>query len=179
MTPLATPTDNSRCINSLLCAILLVASAVPLYAQEFVLERQVVGSAGYDVQTGNTIFQYTVGEAAVTTLMQATLLLTQGFQQPQVTVSHGIPQLPYLTDFIVFPNPAVSYTTIRFNLVAPGEVRFMLVNNAGQIVYSEDRHAAAGQLEYRIPLEQYASGLYYLVVSVDSSRKYTQKLIIQ
>ena len=112
-------------------------------------------------------------------LTQTTLLLTQGFQQPEVTVLHDIPQLPYLSDFIVFPNPAINYTTIRFNLFVPGNVRLMLVNNAGQIVYSADRDVAAGQLEYRIPLERYASGLYYLVLSVDSSRKYTEKLIIQ
>ncbi|WP_188505069.1 T9SS type A sorting domain-containing protein [Parapedobacter pyrenivorans] len=179
MTLLATPIDNCRGIIGLLCTILLGASATSLCAQEIVLERQVVGSTGYDRQTGNTIFQYTVGEAAVATLMQPTFLFTQGFQQPQVTVSSHIPQLPDLTDFIVFPNPAISYTTIRFTLVVPGSVRFILVNNAGQIVYSEDRDAAAGQLEYRIPLEQYASGLYYLVVSVNSSKKYTQKLIIQ
>lgn len=143
------------------------------------MERQVVGSTGYSMQVGSTIFQYTVGEAVVATLMQSPLLLTQGFQQPEVTVLHDMPQLPYLTDFIVFPNPASTYTTIRFNLFAPGNVRLMLVNNAGQIVYSEDRDVAAGQLEYRIPLERYASGLYYLVLSVDSSRKYTEKLIIQ
>ncbi|MEC3880793.1 T9SS type A sorting domain-containing protein [Parapedobacter sp. 10938] len=170
---------NSRYLPGLLCAVLLSASAATLHAQELVLERQVVGSTGYSMQVGHTIFQYTAGEAVVATLMESPLLLTQGFQQPEVTVIHDIPQLPYLTDFILFPNPASSYTTIRFNLFAPGNVRLMLVNNAGQVVYSEDRNVAAGLLEYRVPLEQYASGLYYVVLSVDSSRKYTEKLIIQ
>lgn len=179
MAPLALPISNRIYITGFLCTILFGAAAAPLRAQEIVLERQVVGSTGYSVQAGSTIFQYTVGEAAVETLMQADPLLTQGFQQPEVTVLHNAPQLPYLTDFIVFPNPATSYTTIRFNLFTPGIVQFMLVNNAGQIVYNEQRDVAAGQLEYRIPLEQYASGLYYLVLSIDSSRKYTEKLIIQ
>lgn len=178
-TPVNIQYYHERRITSLLCTILLGLSITTLRAQELVLERQVLGSTGYSVQVGGTIFQCTAGEAAVATLMQSSLLLTQGFQQSEVTVIHDIPQLPYLTDFIVFPNPASSYTTIRFNLFVPGNVRLMLVNNAGQIVYSEDRNVAAGQLEYRLPLERYASGLYYLVLSVDSSKKYTEKLIIQ
>ena len=179
MAPLATPISNRICITGCLCTILLGAATASLRAQEIVLERQVVGSTGYSIQAGSTIFQYTAGEAVVETLMQAGLLLTQGFQQPEVTVLHNAPQLPYLTDFIVFPNPASSYTTVRFNLFAPGNVRFMLVINAGQIVYSEDRNLGAGQVEYRVPLERYASGLYYVVLSVDSWRKHTEKLIIQ
>lgn len=178
MTALQLLTRDHR-ITGLLCTVLLGLFIAPLRAQELVLERQVVGNTGYSMQVGNTIFQYTIGEAMVATLVKSSLLLTQGFQQPEITVVHDIPQLPYLTDFIVFPNPASSYTTIRFNLFAPGNVRLMLVNNAGQVVYSEDRNVAAGLLEYRVPLEQYASGMYYVVLSVDSSRKYTEKLIIQ
>ena len=178
MTPLQLLTRNRR-ITGLLCAVLLGLFIVPLSAQQLILERQVVGSTGYSMQVGNTIFQYTVGEAMVATLVKSPLLLTQGFQQPEITVIHNIPELPYLTDFIVFPNPASSYTTIRFNLFAPGNVRLMLVNNAGQIVYNDDRNVGAGLLEFRVPLERYASGLYYVVLSVDSSRKYTEKLIIQ
>src|SRR3546814_2421271 len=100
---------NSRYIIGLLYPVDLGVPTVSLHAQELVLERQVVGSTGHNTQVGHTIFQYTVGEAAVATLMQSPLLLTQGFQQPEVTVIHDIPQLPYLTDFIVFPNPASSY----------------------------------------------------------------------
>lgn len=178
-TILAFPNRNYRYLIGILWVVLLRVSSAPLSAQELILERQVVGSTGVSMQVGQTIFQYTIGEAVVATLLKSPLLLTQGFQQPEVTVSMHTPQLPYLTDFIVFPNPASSYTTIRFNLLAPGNVRVMLVNNAGQIVYSEDRNVAAGMIEYRVPLERYASGLYYVVLSVDSLRKYTEKLIIQ
>lgn len=146
---------------------------------QIAIERQVIGSTGSTADHAGTIYQYTVGEAAITTLIQQPILLTQGFQQPEVTVLHDVPQIPYVTDFILFPNPAVNYTTIRFTLLMPGKVSIMLVNNAGQIVFSEDWNAAEGQLEYKLPLQRYASGFYYLVLSVDSSRKYTEKLIIQ
>ncbi len=152
---------------------------VTAFSQDVILERQVVGSTGFSKEWGNTIYQYTVGEAAVITLAQGTILLTQGFQQPEVTVLQHIPQIPYITDFIVFPNPASDYTTIRFNVFAPGNMVAMLVNNAGQVVHSKTMDVEAGLLEYTIPLQNYASGMYYLVLSIGSSRKYTEKLIIQ
>jgi len=167
-----------KLIGYSLVSVVMAAWSLGTHAQ-ILLERQVIGSTGSAADHAGTIYAYTVGEVVVATLIQNPILLTQGFQQPEVTLSHHIPQMPSLTDFIVFPNPAIDYTTIRFNLLAPGDVRVMLVNNAGQIVFSDNLDVATGKSEYNIPLQRYASGLYYLVLSVGASQKYTEKLIIQ
>jgi len=163
---------------ALLCAVLCALSS-SAGAQQLVLERQVIGNTGRSIAADGTFIQYTVGEAVIRALSHSSLLLTQGFHQPEIRVTPQVPQLPLIQDFVVFPNPASTYTTIRFNLYTPGNIRFLLVNNAGQIVYRDERNLAAGTVEIRIPLEHYASGMYYVVLSVGANTKYTEKLIIQ
>lgn len=165
--------------NCSLVCIILIISATAAFSQAITIDRQVIGNTGFSVVNGAIVYQYTVGEAAIATLAQGTMLLTQGFQQPEFTALQYVPQIPYITDFIVFPNPASDYTKVRFNLFVPGNVVMLLVNNAGQIVLSKTLSAEEGLFEYTIPLQSYASGIYYVVISIGPSRKYTEKLIIQ
>lgn len=151
-------------------------TVVPVRSQE--LARQVVANTGHSATGGYTIVQYTIGEPLVTTLSVGHLLLTQGFQQPEVAGPVKPPESPFVSDLIVYPNPASDQVNLEFDLLQDGRVVFMLVNNAGQVVFSKTAQMLSGRLTYTLPLGSYASGLYYLVIRT-GYRSYTEKLIIQ
>lgn len=158
-----------------ICAIFLFWVAVAL-PQELV--RQVVANAGHSAAVGYTIFQYSIGEPVVATATVGGLLLTQGFQQPEVAGPTKAPEAPFVSDLIVYPNPAAEFTKLEFDLLQDGRVVFMLVNNVGQVVRTETSQMLAGRVTYTLPLRDYASGLYYLVIRT-GYRTYTEKLVIQ
>lgn len=160
----------------LLACVFFWCSVIPTLSQELV--RQVVASTGHSATVGYTIFQYTIGEPVVTTLGIGDLLLTQGFQQPEVSGPTNAPQAPFVSDLIVYPNPAAEFTNLEFDLLQDGRVVFMLVNNAGQVVLTKASEMLAGRATYTLPLSDYASGLYYVVIRT-GYRTYTEKLIIQ
>ncbi|WP_257668636.1 T9SS type A sorting domain-containing protein [Parapedobacter tibetensis] len=159
-----------------LTLIIFHCSIIVVRAQELV--RQVVASTGYSETVGYTIFQYTIGEAMVSTLQAGDLLLTQGFQQPEVVLSAPNEDNHFVSDFMVYPNPASNVANLEFDLLQGGRVVFQLVNNAGQVVFSTTVNMLAGRITYTIPVSMYASGLYYIVVNA-GYRRYTEKLIIQ
>src|SRR3546814_15204433 len=79
-------------------AIFLLAP-VAAVAQEAIIERQLVASVGINNVIGNTIVQSTLGEAVILTVQGARALLSQGFQQPEVTSLDLPPTDPRLVDF--------------------------------------------------------------------------------
>ncbi len=68
-------------------SILLLTLVSSLSFAQVQIGRQVIGTTGGFYQGANTTYSYTVGEAFVLTLSSGNIFLTQGFQQPQISVS--------------------------------------------------------------------------------------------
>lgn len=112
-----------------------------------VADRPTVASSGdFYLLNGAYTFQSTVGETAIQTLQSNSLMLTQGFQQPEQLINLPIPAGGTPAEVIIYPNPAVDQVKIQFQLDAPAWVSFLLVNNAGQIIR-------------KLPLTLYPSGI--------------------
>lgn len=165
-------------MKKIVTIILLLIPAFAASAQEAELVRQVVASAGISGVTRNTIVQSTMGETVVLTVRAAGTMLTQGFQQPEVTVPEVRPTDPRITDFIVYPNPASGEAWLEFNLLDDAKVNLLLVNNAGQVISSEAVDMLAGRITRLLPVAGYAAGMYYVMLKVKYTT-YTQKLVIQ
>src|SRR3546814_5605565 len=112
-------------------AIFLLAP-VAAVAQEAISERQLVASVGINNVIGNTIVQSTLGEAVILTVQGARALLSQGFQQPEVTSLDLPPTDPRIVDFIVYPNPASSEAWLEFDLLDDARVNVLLINKIGR-----------------------------------------------
>lgn len=54
------------------------------------IERQILASAGNYIEVGNKSYSYTVGEVAIETFSSATIVLTQGFHQPDSSGGGGV-----------------------------------------------------------------------------------------
>ena len=163
-----------------LLSIPLLPALLPegVSAQEAVIERQVVASAGISNVIGNTIVQSTLGEAVILTVQGPGALLSQGFQQPEVTSLDLPPADPRIIDFIVYPNPASSEAWLEFDLLDDARVNVLLVNNAGQVMNNEVVDMLAGKITRLLPVSGFAAGIYYVVLKV-KYKAYTQKLVIQ
>ncbi|MEY3678318.1 MAG: hypothetical protein RI924_459 [Bacteroidota bacterium] len=113
----------------MLCAVILFI-AVESKAQ-LIADRASISSGGTAAAlNASYTFQSTVGEAVVQTIQNGDLLLTQGFQQPEPLIQ----QVAIPFNIKVYPNPAVDQVKIAFYLDAPAWIRFVLINNAGQII---------------------------------------------
>lgn len=160
----------------LLTALVLGMSWLPGKAQ-VTLVREVVASLGGSGTAGQFVFDYTVGEPVVLTLSSGSLLLSQGFQQPQALLPH-LPGSPIILDYMIFPNPAVTTVKISFNLQSDASVTLLLVNTLGQVMYNELRMYGAGKIVIPLPVDKLAAGIYTVIFKVHG-QVYTEKLIVQ
>lgn len=147
-------------------------------AQQAQLQRSVIASTGSTAQINNTIIQYTIGDVLVNSIESPPLLVTQGFQQPEVAGNESDPEINFVNSFIVYPNPATGSTNLEFDLLKSGAINLQLVNNAGQTIRNFSVNLLAGKIKYPILLSGLPSGLYYVVLKT-GNQQYSEKLVIQ
>jgi len=95
------------------CFILLFSYAC-LSAQN--ISQQVLNSNGKTVSLKTIELSWSVGEPATATLNNSTIILTQGFLQPDVHIHNsGIETINVSSDISVFPNPVHDQLFIRGN----------------------------------------------------------------
>lgn len=164
-------------MKRILILLILLTAAMHAADAQLVLVREVAASAGGSGNAGAITIDYTVGEPVVESLAAGGLLLTQGFQQPEI-----VPALPPgsepLFDFLLFPNPAVTTVKVGFNLVTDATVVLLIVNTTGQLMYQSVQHYGAGKILIPTPVDRLAAGIYTVIVKVQG-QIYTEKLIVQ
>lgn len=126
------------------------------------LEKQVIGAAGASVSNGSISLDFTVGEAAVTTLSQANFILTQGFHQGEMMTT-SVNGLPVSVAYKIFPNP----TADKLWLEMTGDeldLYVLLYTEIGQPLSLTKRHIkGVGQWQDHFDLSKVSTGLYLLV----------------
>ncbi|WNJ19474.1 hypothetical protein [Pontibacter sp. G13] len=128
------------------------------------LERQVIGAAGMHATAGNLILSMTVGETATSTLEAGSFVLTQGFQQPDVTTASSIdPQT--LVDWKLYPNPATAHITLELSMAQAFEFTSQVVDLAGRSMGIEHPISGAdGHCLTEYPIGHLAEGVYLLLI---------------
>lgn len=152
------------------------ALLLSLPARSQILVRQVTSTAGGSGTVGNVLFEYTIGETAVTTLANGDML-TQGFNQPEVIPYPGQGANP-IVNTMIFPNPAVANVKIQFDLLTDANVNMQLFNTAGQVVYQETRKYGPGKVLMTVPVNRFAAGIYTVMIKA-GGHVFMDKLIVQ
>lgn len=80
---------------------------------------------------GNTTWSYTVGEAFTNDMAGTELLLTPGFQQPNILVT-GIKEAGDGFGLRVSPNPGSGLVALTYDAAAGRKLQFVLFNAMGQ-----------------------------------------------
>ena len=134
------------------------------------LTPQVVSVAGTSADNGDVYLSWTIGQTVSQTFSADTLMLTQGFEQGEVSVtpiSEGLKTLE--ADVRVYPNPVQSRLSVDFHSSGNETVRLRLMNLSGRVVLN--RAVTSFSNTHEINLSQVPSGTYLLKVSVENKVK--------
>jgi len=144
------------------------------------LERQVLGSTGGYSTAGNVQLSATVGEAVSTTLISGTLILTQGYQQPDRNYwADAIEDLlEIVVSYEVFPNPTSDLLTVRFESQTPVSLRLHISDLSGKQLAGFSRQIdGIGQHETNFSMASLAEGVYLLsFIDANGQLLHTQKI---
>tara|TARA_R110002110_G_scaffold109753_4_gene273632 strand:- start:7052 stop:7540 length:489 start_codon:yes stop_codon:yes gene_type:complete len=79
------------------------------------IERQVIGSAGGVMKSQNICISYTIGEAFVSYHNNGNILMSEGFQQGEITqlTDIGIEEEDDGIDIEIYPNPTTGSVTLK------------------------------------------------------------------
>ncbi len=130
------------------------------------LDRQVIGSAGGYEEQGGYSLSFTVGEPVVETAISGTLVLTQGFQQPD-DVTVGINDVVKIDmDYSIFPNPTANQLTVQLTADKVVEVYISLHDMLGKELSQLNRKVLVdGVTQQQYDLTSLAAANYMLVLS--------------
>ena len=141
----------------LILSLLFLAFAIPAGAQR--IEPSVIGSAGELFLATNSQLQMTLGETVTATFLSGNGRITQGFHQPNLSITaisagHG-PAFP----LTFWPNPTSDWLNVRIPDTGPAAYQLMICDMRGKILHR--RQASEGET-FQIDLSVYTAGHYIL-----------------
>lgn len=144
--------------------MLLIAAIATVNAQS--LERQVIASTGGYSEANGVSLSFTVGEPVIETAVSGSIVLTQGFQQPD-DITTGINDKPSVTvNYTVFPNPTANSIQIDLQSDKNVEVELALYDIQGQRISMFDKSTRIeGTAHEEMDLSSLAAAQYILVLS--------------
>lgn len=136
-------------------------AATHVYSQSVILSPRVISSAGgFSSHPGFSISRTTGELAAVKTVSGSSVILTQGFQQPdkKVLISNCV----YATQS-VFPNPANSEFSFQYRYCDKGTLYMAMFDILGQQVSLRRTEIySGGEQTVQLPTENLSAGIYVL-----------------
>ena len=146
--------------------LILIAAFFPLCLFGQSIGRDVIAASGASVNSSAAHLSYTIGEAVIWQQASGTVVLSQGFQQPDGGGSVAITDRQELLDLTVFPNPAQGGISIAFDTRKKLELQISLVNAAGQRVRDLGESVnVSGKETLKMDLSGLSSGIYFLQLS--------------
>jgi hypothetical protein len=133
------------------------------YAQS--LDRQVLSSLGSYITTPNMQLSATLGQVEVETYVKGSIILLQGFQQPDMLLPQGIGELfDELVEFKVWPNPVSDMVFLEFQTDKPLDLSLGIYDLQGRLLMPAMSLLVAGQLRHELDLSSFSPGLYLISI---------------
>ena len=124
------------------------------------LTPEVISSAGDYFKGSNVTLSWTIGEAVIETFTGTNCILTQGFQQPFISVT-GIKKLEDKNlEIKVFPNPVSDFLNVRFIAKEKIDLIIELIDLNGKVLLNEK--VVTDQLIQQINFKYVNPGSYFL-----------------
>ena len=148
--------------------MILLTGVTRVSAQE--LTPGVLSTSGGMGTADGTAISWTVGELMVQTFSADTLMLTQGFEQGEITVTTSANELSEtVMDVQVYPNPVRNILNVDFHNITAQRVRIELMSLNGQTILIREVNNPFNLS--RINLNGAAPGTYLLEVSINGKSK--------
>lgn len=149
--------------------VLLVSLLIVSFAQaQTTISRQVIGSTGGSFANATIDVNYSVGEAVITTATSGSIILTQGFQQPDFGVG-ALSEVDLTNSITVYPNPTSGVLNILLseNVAKNGTVLVDVYNLQGKLVFHGEEFANSTSGILQLDLASLHTG-QYLILFTDS-----------
>lgn len=144
-----------------LFALLFVPATLCAQAQS--LTPEVQSSSGDFYSGGGVTLSWTLGEMATETYSNPSNVVTQGFQQPDVTVTKT-EEANAGINVVVFPNPSAEQLNIELTSVASRKMKLELIDINGRLVHTQQTEVPAGVQTLSMNIASLAAGQYVLRV---------------
>jgi len=155
-------------IKQLFIILFFLSGATTAAAQN--LSPTVISSSGGYGSADGTSLSWTTGELVSKTFSADTLMLTQGFQQGEITVTTTANELQGLSmDVKVYPNPVRNMLNVDFQEMVDQSARIKLINLNGKVIFT--REITNSSNITRINLNGNTPGTYMLEVSINGRSK--------
>ena len=160
--------NNLMLIKQLFIFLIFLTGATAAAAQN--LSPTVISSSGGSGSADGTSLSWTTGELISQTFSADTLMLTQGFQQGEITVATAANELHGLSmDVNVYPNPVRNMLNIDFKGMMDQAARVKLMNLNGRVIFTREINNPSNIT--RINLDGNTPGTYMLEVSINGRSK--------
>jgi hypothetical protein len=137
---------------------------------------EIVSSAGETFQGNSMQIDWTLGELAATIIQSSSLQITQGFHQPNYTIT-SVNELPQeIGEIKVYPNPASERIEMKLNFEKNRNVKIQLINFNGRLIWTTNKNG--NQIEQVTEIADLPNGNYFLNFLIDGN-KYSQTFKIQ
>ena len=139
--------------------------SVALFAQRINPSTLSSGGAQNFGQTHQ--IEWTLGELAIQPIQNSSILVTQGFHQPQFDPITSVPHLNFLTDLEIFPNPVEKLIQVKATFRAEAEGQLELFDVHGRTIWI--RSFGGNQITESLNFEDLPSSVYYLRIVLNHS----------
>jgi hypothetical protein len=147
------------------------SSAFPLLGQTASLDRQVVASAGGEAFAAGKSFECTLGESIIATVDNGSIVLTQGFQQPE-KITIGVSEIAEASGLRIFPNPTSAELHLQFSAPSGTVFQLQVINAAGQLVQTLPK--TDDSTDSQVDCRSFAPGTYFLLAHTTDGRPFFQ-----
>jgi hypothetical protein len=130
--------------------------------------QQVIATSSGNDQNSDLSIEWTLGEPVIATLSTGTIVLTQGFHQPdlEVTVIKSLDGLPYTVE--AYPNPTDELLLIQLKNAEARDFQYLLYDMTGKVLEQKKLESDITAIN----MLNYPAGVYLLkVMQMDNEIK--------
>lgn len=137
--------------------------------------QEVVASGGNYYDAGQISISWTLGETMIETYGSTDLILTQGFQQPVLSVSTLIEDPDLDFQITAFPNPTRGHINISTDLLHSDNLIYRVYDMQGRFIISNRLVST----QTRVAFDDYHPGTYFIRIIRDEKPVKVFKIIKQ
>lgn len=130
---------------------------------------ELVSSGGSIFSSDNISLEWSLGEVAVTSIMENEIQITQGFHQtyPELTSTFVLPNKSIIVD--LFPNPSSGNINLNLSTDHNTPIFIHLFSSIGQNLQYVEVDAFEGENKFMLDISEYPVGIYWLRISTDKT----------
>jgi len=134
------------------------------------LSPTVLSSSGGFESSDGTSLSWTTGEVMIQSFSEGSIMLSQGFQQGNITVSTAVDEMSESAmDVQIYPNPVNDILNMEFKNMVDHTIQLKLVDLTGKTVLRKEFSQPSNTV--RLNLSSVSSGSYMLEVRAAEKRK--------